>query len=94
MRWHHLAGLIFGVTAVTWIFSGMMSMNPWKVFDTPTRLDARAYAGADLGPERFQLSVAEALKSSTRTISSHAKSNCGSSAARLITWVMARWDER
>jgi hypothetical protein len=26
--WHHLAGLIFGVLALTWILSGLLSMNP------------------------------------------------------------------
>ena len=29
MRWHHVAGLIFGVTTITWIFSGLLSMEPW-----------------------------------------------------------------
>jgi hypothetical protein len=27
--WHHLAGLIFGLFALTWILSGFLSMNPW-----------------------------------------------------------------
>jgi hypothetical protein len=27
--WHHLAGLTFGVFALTWVFSGLLSMNPW-----------------------------------------------------------------
>lgn len=30
MRWHHYAGLIFGVVTTTWIFSGLMSMDPWN----------------------------------------------------------------
>jgi hypothetical protein len=29
MHWHHYAGLIFGVTTVTWLFSGLLSMEPW-----------------------------------------------------------------
>jgi hypothetical protein len=28
-RWHHLAGLVFGVFALTWVISGTLSMNPW-----------------------------------------------------------------
>jgi len=32
MRWHHIGGLLFAVIATTWIFSGLMSMNPWRVF--------------------------------------------------------------
>lgn len=33
MKWHHMTGLIFAAVTLTWIFSGLMSMNPWKVFD-------------------------------------------------------------
>jgi hypothetical protein len=35
MKWHHWTGLVFGVLSLTWIFSGLMSMNPWKVFSSP-----------------------------------------------------------
>ena len=54
MRWHHMGGLLFGVIAITWIFSGLMSMNPWKVFDSGAarpRLDIYAggrYTATDL----------------------------------------------
>ncbi|HTB88288.1 MAG TPA: hypothetical protein VK743_10065 [Steroidobacteraceae bacterium] len=27
--WHHIAGLAFGVFALTWVLSGLLSMNPW-----------------------------------------------------------------
>lgn len=27
--WHHLTGLIFGVFVLSWVFSGLMSMQPW-----------------------------------------------------------------
>ena len=43
MRWHHVFGLVFAVITFTWIFSGLMSMNPWKIFDsgaTPLRQQA------------------------------------------------------
>ncbi|MDM0042908.1 PepSY-associated TM helix domain-containing protein [Variovorax dokdonensis] len=33
MRWHHISGLLFAGVTLTWIFSGLMSMNPWGVFD-------------------------------------------------------------
>ncbi|NYT58935.1 PepSY domain-containing protein [Alcaligenaceae bacterium] len=32
MRWHHIAGLLFSGFVFTWIFSGLMSMNPLSVF--------------------------------------------------------------
>lgn len=33
MRWHHVFGLLFALITFTWIFSGLMSMNPWRVLD-------------------------------------------------------------
>jgi hypothetical protein len=27
--WHHIAGLGFGLLTLTWVFSGLMTMNPW-----------------------------------------------------------------
>src|SRR5882757_1951116 len=27
--WHHVAGLIFGILALSWVLSGLLSMNPW-----------------------------------------------------------------
>jgi hypothetical protein len=29
MRWHYISGALFGVFALTWAFSGLMSMEPW-----------------------------------------------------------------
>lgn len=31
--WHHIAGLIFGVLTLTWVFSGLLTMNPWGLFE-------------------------------------------------------------
>jgi len=47
MRWHHLSGLLFAAITITWIFSGLMSMNPWKLFSSGAAPLAQvAYAGA------------------------------------------------
>jgi hypothetical protein len=32
MRWHYLTGAFFGVITFTWVFSGMLSMEPYDVF--------------------------------------------------------------
>ena len=29
MRWHHYAGLVFGLFTFTWVASGCLSMDPW-----------------------------------------------------------------
>lgn len=48
-RWHHMVGLSGGVLALTWVISGLFSMNPWKVFDAPgPKPDHVAYAGGPL----------------------------------------------
>lgn len=49
MRWHHLAGLLFAVVTFTWIFSGLMSMNPWRIFDSAAApLQVQAMQGGPL----------------------------------------------
>jgi hypothetical protein len=32
--WHHLAGLFFGVLTLTWVASGLFTVNPWGFLDT------------------------------------------------------------
>ncbi len=34
MLWHHLPGLAFGLFALTWVASGLLSMNPWGLLET------------------------------------------------------------
>src|SRR5439155_9025167 len=29
MRWHYITGVMFGVFTLTWVFSGMLSMEPF-----------------------------------------------------------------
>jgi hypothetical protein len=33
LYWHHVPGLIFGLFALTWVTSGLISMNPWGFLD-------------------------------------------------------------
>lgn len=59
MRWHHIAGLAFAAIAFTWVFSGLMSMNPWKIFDSPApQLQLQAYAGGPLDAAEFGVDAA------------------------------------
>ncbi len=34
MLWHHVPGLLFGVFALTWVVSGLLSMNPWGLLES------------------------------------------------------------
>jgi hypothetical protein len=47
MHWHHYAGLIAGATTVTWVFSGLLSMDPWDWHPStsPTRAQREALTG-------------------------------------------------
>jgi uncharacterized iron-regulated membrane protein len=33
MWWHHVPGLVFGVLVLTWVVSGLFSMNPWGMME-------------------------------------------------------------
>jgi hypothetical protein len=61
MKWHHLAGLVFGVATCTWIFSGLLSMDPWDWHPstTPTRQQRDAVSG---GPLRLDLVTVTRLR--------------------------------
>lgn len=61
MRWHHYLGLIFGVTTSLWVFSGLLSMDPWNwspstapTRDQRLRLAAGAMSTADLSAARIR----------------------------------------
>ncbi|RSV38634.1 peptidase [Sphingomonas sp. ABOLE] len=32
--WHHVLGLVFGVLTLSWVASGLLSMNPWGFLDS------------------------------------------------------------
>jgi hypothetical protein len=45
--WHHVSGLVFGILVLTWIASGLISMNPWGFlegggYDEPARIQGTA----------------------------------------------------
>jgi hypothetical protein len=68
IRWHHYLGLIFGAATMMWVFSGMLSMDPWSWSPgtAPTRAQRDLFAGgpivaADLTVERLRAAVAAFL---------------------------------
>lgn len=78
LRWHHISGMVFAVIAITWLFSGFMSINPFNLMrsDAPP-LNLDGYAGALLEPGRFELEAADLLASLP-----------GNFQAREIEWLM------
>lgn len=61
MRWHHVTGLVFGAVMVLWIFSGLMSMNPFGVFSPAQPPDLKAYRQGGPGIIRPALATAKAI---------------------------------
>jgi PepSY-associated transmembrane protein len=63
-RWHTILGLIFGIGAVTWAFSGMLSLNPFPTAAGDSkRVDISAALRGRLQLEAFQTKdPREALK--------------------------------
>jgi len=58
LRWHHILGLVFGTVLLTWIFSGLMSMNPLGVFDARgERPDVAAYEGGSVAAHRLDVGL-------------------------------------
>jgi len=48
MYWHHLSGLLFGILTLTWVASGLMTMNPWGLLDTPVGAVQRQRLAGDI----------------------------------------------
>lgn len=63
LRWHHVVGLAFAAITFTWIFSGLMSMNPAGLFDpSGSRPDLAAYRGGTPGTTRLPLPASAAIR--------------------------------
>ncbi|MEI9997553.1 MAG: PepSY domain-containing protein [Rhizomicrobium sp.] len=61
--WHHLPGLLFGVFLLSWIVSGLLSMNPWGLLEGDNRPDT----GALRGPPATFARIGAALRAASNT---------------------------
>lgn len=66
MRWHHILGLTGAVFVFTWIFSGLMSMNPFDIFPrkSPPAGVMAEYRGGELNAVAFNLQADRAVRRS------------------------------
>ncbi len=70
MKWHHYAGLLFGVITLTWTYSGLLSMGPFDWFRASGGSRGGA-PGAAAAPERAGLesiSIAQ-MRAAVQTMS-------------------------
>jgi hypothetical protein len=55
MRWHYIAGSLFGLFVVTWAFSGLASMEPWDWMNVPElEVQPQAFTGGEVALGRFE----------------------------------------
>lgn len=52
-RWHYVLGTVFGVFTLTWVFSGLVSMEPWGWTNAQGLRVAPGALQDDLVPQRF-----------------------------------------
>ena len=69
MRWHHYAGLVFGLFTFTWIFSGGLSMDPWS-WHPGTGATAAQRLALSGGPLRLGPLTADGLRAAAAAIGS------------------------
>jgi hypothetical protein len=70
--WHHVFGLVFGVLTLTWVASGLFSMNPWGFLDSRAgAVERQRLAGTmTWGALRTALARIEHLPADTRRVES------------------------
>ena len=69
MRWHYVTGVVFGVFTLTWVFSGLLSMQPWDWTSTEGGSGAglrQAFTGRPLELASFPVPDAERLAERAR----------------------------
>jgi PepSY-associated TM region len=69
MKWHHYAGLLFGVVTLTWTYSGLLSMGPFNWFSSPpmSREQQEASTGGSL---RVELLTLESMRAAVAALGS------------------------
>ena len=71
MKWHHYAGLVFGVITLTWTFSGLLSMGPFPLLSSEgvTADQRRALTGEPPGLDGLSTSATRvAIDSASRML--------------------------
>ena len=71
LRWHHYAGLLFGLVTFTWTLSGAFSVNPFGMFSGGARLTAEqrdVIRGGPFAVERIDL---EGLQAGAAALARH-----------------------
>jgi hypothetical protein len=87
--WHHLAGLVFGIVTLTWVMSGLFSMNPWGFLESRSRGEASRVTGAAIKGSEIKASL-EALR--TRASEASVMSLTSAPLAGRLYWLATYQD--
>lgn len=73
LRWHYILGVVFGVFTFTWVFSGLVSMEPWAWTNARgLRVDETVFDGGELDlaafPNLNQPALAALLPAGTKSL--------------------------
>jgi len=60
-RVHHVGGLLAGVVLLVWLVSGMLSMEPWGLFEKRSTIEAAALRSTPLNAEAVKTDLVSAL---------------------------------
>ena len=58
--WHHWTGLIFGLFTLTWVTSGLLSMNPWGLLESSAGETAQTALAGEIQPQELAAFLAAA----------------------------------
>ena len=67
MRWHHYAGLIFGLTTFTWTLSGGLSLDPWN-WHPPNAASPAQRSAVSGGPLQLNLVTIDGMLRGVRAL--------------------------
>jgi uncharacterized iron-regulated membrane protein len=69
MAWHHIVGLVAGLLTLTWVVSGLVSMNPWGFLESPDDPAAQQLSGEPhaFGDIRLAIAAAKVAARQVRT---------------------------
>ena len=83
MKWHHYAGLLFGVITTTWTYSGLLSMGPFNWFSSPG-ISAQQRETFTGGPLRLQSLTLENLRAAQAELDRSFRANGAPGAVKEL----------
>jgi hypothetical protein len=65
-KWHHISGLLFGLLTLTWVASGLFSMQPWGFLDSDAGIAERRQLAGHMDGGQLRELLATAIRATPR----------------------------